>query len=74
MLAMDICHLSSGPMTAPVAQLVRASDQHSKDPGSNPGWISISTQYHAGSPCMLYCKNYLVKVTSLSGYSNFGVI
>ena len=25
---------------APVAQLVRASDQNSEDPGSNPGWIS----------------------------------
>ena len=23
---------------APVPQLVRASDQHSEDPGSNPGW------------------------------------
>ena len=27
---------------APVAQLVRASDRHSEDPGSNPGWISWS--------------------------------
>ena len=26
---------------APVAQLVRASDRHSEDPGSNPGWISM---------------------------------
>ena len=25
---------------APVAQLVRASDQNSEHPGSNPGWIS----------------------------------
>ena len=25
-----------------VARLVRASDQHSEDPGSNPGWISMS--------------------------------
>ena len=25
---------------APVAQLVRASDRNSEDPGSNPGWIS----------------------------------
>ena len=25
-----------------VAQLVRASDQHSEDQGSNPGWISLS--------------------------------
>ena len=27
---------------APVAQLVRASDRNSEDPGSNPGWISMS--------------------------------
>ena len=27
---------------APVAQLVRASDQHSEDPSPNPGWISTS--------------------------------
>ena len=27
---------------APVAQLVRASDWNSEDPGSNPGWISMS--------------------------------
>ena len=26
----------------PVAQLVRTSDRHSEDPGSNPGWISMS--------------------------------
>ena len=25
-----------------VAQLVRASDRNSEDPGSNPGWISMS--------------------------------
>ena len=25
-----------------VAQLARASDQNSEDPGSNPGWISMS--------------------------------
>ena len=28
---------------APVAQLVRASDRSSEDPGSNPGWISMSS-------------------------------
>ena len=27
---------------APVAQLVRASDRSLEDPGSNPGWISMS--------------------------------
>ena len=27
---------------APVAQLVRAFDQNSEDPGSNPVWISMS--------------------------------
>ena len=27
---------------APVAQLVRASDWNSEDPGPNPGWISMS--------------------------------
>ena len=27
---------------APVSQLVRASGRSSEDPGSNPGWISIS--------------------------------
>ena len=27
---------------APVAQLVRASDRNSEDPGLNPGWISMS--------------------------------
>ena len=27
---------------APVAQLVRASDQSSEDPGSIPGWISTA--------------------------------
>ena len=27
---------------APVARLVRVSDQHSEDPGSNPDWISMS--------------------------------
>ena len=26
---------------APVAQLVRTSDQNSEDPGSNPGWINV---------------------------------
>ena len=42
-VSMDKCHLSSGPNArAPVAQLVRASDRHSEDPGSNPGWISMS--------------------------------
>ena len=41
-VSMDIYHLSSAPIPAPVAQLVRASDQSSEDPGSNPGWISMS--------------------------------
>ena len=43
-VSMDKCHLSSVPMPcrAPVAQLVRASNQGSEDPGSNPGWISMS--------------------------------
>ena len=33
--------LCSNPR-APVAQLVRTSDYNSEDPGSNPGWISMS--------------------------------
>ena len=42
-VSMDKCHLSPAPNArAPVAQLVRASDGHSEDPGSNPGWISMS--------------------------------
>ena len=32
--------------TVPVAQLVRASDRHSEDPGSNLGWISMSFFHH----------------------------
>ena len=39
---MDIYHLSSAPIPAPVVQLVRASDQSLEDPGSNPSWISMS--------------------------------
>ena len=35
---------------APVAQLVRASDRQSEDPGSNPGWISMS----------FFAKSYIV--------------
>ena len=46
-VSMDKCLCSNA--RAPVAQLVRASDQNSEDPGSNSGWNSMSfrhLQYH----------------------------
>ena len=39
---MDIPSILSSNARAPVAQLVRASDRNSEDPGLNPGWISMS--------------------------------
>ena len=45
-VSMDKCHLSSAPSQSSSSSLVRASDLNSEDPGSNPGWISMSFFHH----------------------------
>ena len=41
-------------------QVVRASDRHSEDPGSNPGWISMSF-----SPAVLLVANIIEHTCSI---------
>ena len=56
---------------APVAQLVRASDQNLEDPGSNPGWISclFSPSFNSANKMYPTCvfeswlSNHLVVMT-----------
>ena len=44
-LSINKCHLSSNARV-PVAQLVRASDQNSEDPGLIPGCMGLSVFFH----------------------------
>ena len=55
-----------------MAQLVRASDRHSEDPGSNPGWISMSF-FHQEAASMTWSLGphaLMVKLELKNAYRN----
>ena len=51
-----------------MARLVRASDQHSEDPGSNPGWISMSFFIFAytHTPSLTHAHSHILTHTPLT--------
>ena len=60
---------------AVVAQLVRASDQHSEGPGLNPEWIGMSTQYHAGMhPVYTDCSKCIYVIALLPSSNHVSTI
>ena len=60
---------------APVAQLVRASDRNLEDPGSNPGWISMSfflPSFNSANKKTLSISEHKAGISTLYDFSSEG--